>query len=178
MGFAAAGLALAEADTGAGFAAVAFPAGAFAAAGFTAGAFTAGAFAATAFVATGLAALVLTAGAFAVAGFVAEAFAATAFAATGFVATSFAIGFCVVVLAGGFAAIGLAWVTLPFVAIIAAVLGAGLPGADATLVGADAVLGASDGFALALVVSRVGVLAWATIRILLAPGQPASLAVE
>jgi hypothetical protein len=77
-----------------------------------------------------------------------------------------------VVVAVAFAAIGLAGATRPFVAItgFVAVLGAGLPGADAAL-------GAGAGFALALVVSRVGVLAWATIRILLAPGRPASLAV-
>jgi hypothetical protein len=60
-----------------------------------------------------------------------------------------------------------------------AVLGAGLPGADAALAEAGATLGAGAraGFRLALVVSRVGVLAGATIRILLAPERPASLAV-
>jgi len=82
-------------------------------------------------------------------------------------------------LAEALAAIGLAWATLPLVAItgLAAVLGAGLPGDDAALAEADAAFGAGDGFARALVVSRVGVLAGATIRILLAPARPASLAV-
>jgi hypothetical protein len=104
------------------------------------------------------------------------------------VATNFATGFAAVVLAGAFgaiglalafAAIGLAGAALPLVAITVfkAGLGAGLTGAEAAFVGAEAGLGAGAGFALALVVPRVGVLAWATIRILLAPGRPESLAV-
>jgi hypothetical protein len=158
-------VALTDADARAGFAPFAFSAGALDATGFAAGAFPP------------------------------VGFAAVAFTATGLVATSFATGFAAVVLAGAFgaiglalafAAIGLAGATLPLVAmtVFEAGLGAGLTGAEAAFVGAEAAfvgaeagLGAGAGFALALVVSRVGVLAWATIRILLAPGRPESLAV-
>jgi hypothetical protein len=100
------------------------------------------------------------------------------------VAKGFATGLAAVVVAGAFAviglavavaAIGLAGAALPFVAITGfrTGLGAVLTGAEAVFVRAEAALGAGAGFVLALVVSRVGVLAWATIGVLLAPGRPA-----
>ncbi|MEX0629032.1 MAG: hypothetical protein WEE67_11335 [Chloroflexota bacterium] len=151
-GFAAAGVALTDADARAGFAPFAFSAGALDATGFAAGAFPP------------------------------VGFAAVPFTATGLVATSFVTGFAAVVLTGTFGAIGLvfkAGLGPGLTGAEAAFVGAeaAFVGAEAAFVGAEAALGAGAGFVLALVVPRIGVLAWATIRVLLAPGRPESLAV-